>query len=219
MNAEPRTILCFGDSNTHGTMAMSAPGDLGRYPRGTRWPDVLAAELGAAYAVIAEGHPGRTTVLDDPLEGEYKSGLRALPVLLESHRPIELVVVMLGTNDLKARFALPPSDIAIGVERLLEVIGTSTAGPGGRAPRALVVAPAPIVETGFLGAMFAGGAARSHRLAAELADVAARRDAGFCDAGQFGEVDPGDGIHLTAAAHEAIGKALAAAIGKLFGEI
>lgn len=204
-----RTILAFGDSNTHGTMPMAGFADRARYARPKRWPDVLAAELGAGFEVIAEGHPGRSTVHDDPIEGGHKAGIGVLKVLLETHRPLDLVIVMLGTNDLKVRFSLTPEDVALGVGRLLQEIAASDCGPGGAAPRALAVAPVPIVETGFLARMYAGGAAKSQALAGEIAAVAGRCGAGFWDAGTVGEVDPDEGIHLTEAAHGAIGRALA----------
>ncbi len=213
---DERVILCFGDSNTHGTMPMSDPYALDRHPDGQRWPDVLAAALGTGWVVLAEGHPGRTTVHDDALEGGHRSGAKALPVLLDTHRPIDLVVLMLGTNDLKARFSMTPWDVARGVEQLLSIIAASTAGPGGAAPRALVVSPVPISEVGFLAEMFQGGAVKSRALAAPLADVADRCSAGFWDAGDMGAVDADEGIHLTQQAQAAIGTALAENLRGLF---
>ena len=93
-----KTIVCFGDSNTHGTCPMRDLDDVGRFDAQTRWPGVMAAALGAGWQVIEEGHPGRTTVHDDPLEGRHKNGMPALLVALETHRPIDLVIIMLGTN-------------------------------------------------------------------------------------------------------------------------
>lgn len=212
-----RTVLCFGDSNTHGTVAMRAAGDRRRHGPGQRWPDVMAAELGAGWTVIAEGHPGRTAVFDDPVEGTHKNGLRALPVLLESHRPLDLVIVMLGTNDLKARFSVPPGDIAAGVERLALAIRSSDAGPQGQPPAVLLAAPVPIEETGHLGEMFAGGADKSRLLAGKLHDVARRQRLGFVDLGAVAQVDPVDGIHLDKAAHAAIGAAMAQAVRGFLG--
>ena len=214
--ADERVILCFGDSNTHGTMAMSDHDSMDRYPRGQRWPDVMAAALGPGWVVLAEGHPGRTTVHDDPLEGGHRSGTQALPVLLDTHRPIDLVVILLGTNDLKARFSMTPGDVSRGIEQLLLIIAASSAGPGGAAPRALVVSPAPISEVGFLAEMFHGGAAKSRALAASLADVADRYGAAFWDAGEVGAVDAGEGIHLTLHAQQAIGTALAEKLRGVF---
>ncbi len=212
-----RTILCFGDSNTHGTRAMRDMADRRRFAPAERWPSVMAAALGAGWDVIAEGHPGRNAVFDDPVEGAHKNGLAALPVMLESHRPLDLVIVMLGTNDLKARFSVPASDIAIGLERLVLAIRQSDAGPAGAAPLVLLAAPVPILETGFLAPMFEGGAAKSRALVPLLADVAARQGAGFVDLGPVAEVDSLDGIHLTARAQAAIGAAMAGAVGGMFG--
>ena len=94
-----KTILCYGDSNTHGAMPMAAAGDVRRFGREDRWPGILLRELGPDWTVIEEGLPGRTTVHSDPIEGAHKNGLAYLPVSLESHAPIDLVVLMIGTNN------------------------------------------------------------------------------------------------------------------------
>ena len=200
-------ILAYGDSNTHGTLPLTdwAPRD--RLPHGDRWTTKLAEITDTS--VIAEGHPGRTTVHDDPIEGAHKNGLAALPVALESHRPVDLVILMLGTNDCKPRFSVGPEDIARSVDRLLGVITSSGAGPDGIAPDVLVVAPVPLCEAGLLAEIFAGGAAKSHAIAAPLAEVAAAHGAWFLDAGLHAEVSPVDGVHLTAAGHAAIADGLA----------
>ncbi|MCG6902110.1 MAG: SGNH/GDSL hydrolase family protein [Rhodobacter sp.] len=207
-----RSILCFGDSNTHGTRAMRHISDRRRFDMAMRWPSVMAAALGKGFEVIAEGHPGRTAVFDDPVEGKHKNGLRVLPALLESHRPIDLVIVMLGTNDLKARFGVPASDIALGLERLVRLIAQSDAGPDGTAPRVLLAAPVPVEEVGFLGDIFAGGAVKSRTLPALLRAVADRQGCGFVDLGTVAAVDPVDGIHLDAGAQAAIGKTMAGVV-------
>lgn len=214
---QPRVILCFGDSNTHGTMPMASLLDQGRFDRDTRWPGVMAAALGEGWDVVAEGHPGRTTVHPDPVAGVHKCGAAVLPALLESHRPLDLVVVMLGTNDLKQRFQVPPVEIAVSVERLVVAIRQSFCGPGGGAPDVLVVAPPPVLEAGCLAEVFAGGAAKSVRLAPFLADVAARQGAGFLDAGAVIASSPLDGVHFDAAAHGALGRAVAAAVRARLG--
>lgn len=213
-----RVVLCFGDSNTHGTCAMAGLGDRRRLARTLRWPGVMAGSLGPHWRVIEEGHPGRTLVHDDPVEGVHKNAMRILPALLETHCPLDLVIVMLGTNDLKSRFSVSASDIALSCERLIGEIRRSQAGPGQSAPPVLLVAPAPIEEVGFLGDMFAGGAAKSRALAAGLAEVAARNSAGFFDAGTLAEVDRIDGIHLTGQSHERLGLALADAVLEMLGE-
>jgi lysophospholipase L1-like esterase len=210
-----RTVLCFGDSNTHGTLAMADLDDGRRLDRGDRWPGVLAAAL-PAWHVIEEGHPGRTTVHDDPIEGAWKNGVAVLPALLESHAPLDLIVVKLGTNDLKARFSVTAGDIALSLGKIAQLIRVSEAGPGSSAPAILVVAPPPILEVGTLAAMFAGGAAKSGDLAATIRAEAARQGAAFFDAGSVVAVDPLDGIHYDAAAHLALGRAIAAEIQRLW---
>lgn len=212
-----RTVLCFGDSNTHGTRALAAHGDMARLGPAERWPGVMAAALGSGWAVIEEGHPGRTTVLDDPIEGEHRNGVRALPVALQSHRPLDLVIVMLGTNDLKLRFSLAPGDVALGLERLVRGIAMSECGPAGAAPRVLLVAPAPVEEAGILAEMFTGGAAKSRALAGRIGQLAARLGTGFLDAGPLARVDPLDGVHLTAEGHAALGAAMAAKVTDMMG--
>lgn len=203
-----RTILCFGDSNTHGTIALPSLSERRRHPRDVRWPGRLEAALGGGWRVIEEGHPGRTTLHDDPVEGAHKNGLTVLPALLETHRPIDLVLIMLGTNDLKARYALTPMDIALSVEKLALLVRASPAGPDGAPPRIVIVAPVPILESGCLAEIFAGGAQKSHGLAPRLRDVATRLGCPFVDAGRVAAVDPLDGVHLGAEAHEAIADAI-----------
>lgn len=209
-----RTVLCFGDSNTHGTMAMKTPEDRGRHARHHRWPSVMGAALGDTWDVIAEGHPGRTAVFDDPIEGAHKNGLRALHAILESHRPIDLVILMLGTNDLKSRFHVSAYDIALGLQRLVTEILRTDCGPDGAAPAVLLAAPVAVTETGMFTEIFAGSAAKSARLPELLQDMAHRHAVGFIDLNTVACVDPVDGIHLDADAHAAIGTAMARAVEK-----
>ena len=125
-----KTILCYGDSNTWGHNPITQA----RYPLEQRWVTLLARDLGSAYLVIPEGLNGRTTVWPDPVKGKYKSGKSTLIPILESHHPLDLVVLMLGTNDLKHRFGLSAWDIACSAQTLVEMIQSSTFGPDGRAP-------------------------------------------------------------------------------------
>ena len=206
-----RSLLLFGDSNTHGTMPLPDLGVSDRFGRDERWPGRLRKLL-PDWEVIEEGHPGRTTVHDDPVEGNHRNGLTVLPALLESHRPLDVVAVMLGTNDLKERFSVNATDIAHSLERLVRLILASGAGPGQGAPGVLLICPPPIVEVGCLAGMFAGGAAKSRMLAAEVRKAAARVGVPFLDAGEVVTVSPVDGIHYDAAANPALAKAVAAAI-------
>jgi lysophospholipase L1-like esterase len=209
-----RVVLCFGDSNTHGTMAMRWRGDRRRLSKPERWTSVMGTALGAGWEVLPEGHPGRTTVLDDPIEGAHKNSLRALPAILESHRPLDLVIVMLGTNDLKARFGHSAQDIALGVQRVLTEIRRSDCGPGGRAPEILIAAPVAALVTGIFTDMFAGATEKAAALPALLRGVAEQSGAAFVDLNEVAKVDPVDGIHLDATAHAAIGHRMAEAVRK-----
>ena len=188
-----------------------------RFGRADRWPGIAAKAL-PGWELIEEGHPGRTTVHDDPVEGPHRNGLRILPALLETHRPIDLVLFMVGTNDLKGRFSVNAADIAVSLEKLVSVVRTSTAGPWGRAPDVLLVAPPPIVEVGCLAEMFAGGAAKSELMGARIADAAARADVPFVDAGAHIQVSEIDGIHYDMATHHVLGQVLAETVKAHFGD-
>lgn len=210
-----RTLLCYGDSNTHGTMPIPDLGFSGRFALADRWTTLLARHL-PDWHVISEGHPGRTTVHDDPIEGAHRNGLTVLPALLESHRPVDVVLLMLGTNDLKERFSVNAMDISLSLERLVRLIRNSLCGPDATSPQVLLVAPPPILETGCLAEMFAGGAAKSQALASRIEAAARRLSVSFLDAGQVVQVSPIDGIHYDAPANPALAAAFAAAIRKAF---
>lgn len=211
-----RTVVCFGDSNTYGMPPMQFPGDWRRHEPDERWPGVLRSELGADWSVIEEGLPGRTTLHDDPIEGAHKNGLKDLPSILESHRPIDLVIVMLGTNDLKTRFSVPPEDITASVGLIVQAIQASPAGIEGKAPKVLVIAPASIIETNFLGGMLVGGAEKSRRLPALYAAMAEAAGVAFLNADALIKVSPVDGVHLDASEHATLGKAVANTVKRLF---
>ena len=208
---DERVLVCFGDSNTHGSPPWSgepAP----RYGPDVRWPGVLAAALGPSWRLHEEGLPGRTTVHPDPVEGGHLSGLAALPVVLGTHSPIDVLVIMLGTNDLKARFAVGPTDIAIAVETLvLSGRGFCTA-TGRPVPRTLLLAPPPLTEVDGLEEQFAGGVEKSRRLAPVLRATAERLGVDFLDAGEHVRTSAVDGVHLDPDAHRVLGEAVAAAV-------
>jgi len=205
------TILCFGDSNTWGCIPIDSDAPGRRHPPDVRWTGVLRRELGDGWWVAEEGLNGRTTVFDDPLE-PYRNGRELLPPALVTHHPVDVVVLMLGTNDLKHRFDAEPHEIAAGAGALLEIVRTSAAGPDQRAPRSLLVCPAPVGRLERFAADFVGATEKSRELASHYAQVAAAHGAAFLDAGQHIRSSDVDGIHLDAEAHEALGRAIAAAV-------
>lgn len=216
-DSHPRTVLCYGDSNTHGTVPMNHRDDRRRHPPAVRWPGVLASGLGEGWRVVEEGLPGRTTVHDDPVEGgtpdgRDRNGLAFLPTALATHAPLTHGVLMLGTNDLKARFAVTANDIALGVEKCLLCMRNAAVDAAGGPPAILLVAPPPIIETGPGEVLFAGGAAKSRELGRYLAAIAARHEAAFLDAGTVIASSPLDGIHFDAATHADLGRAIAEAL-------
>ena len=196
-------VLLYGDSNTFGTMPMAGLEDDGIYPKQVRWGGHLAAGLGGGWDVVVEGLPGRTSVFDDPVEGEFRNGLRILPAILMSHRPIDVLVIALGTNDQKLRFGLGAQDVALGIKRLVEAAMVT-----GEVNRVLVVAPPPLAPAGDFVEMFAGAENRMAGLADGIARFAGEAGAAFFDAGRVIAVDPVDGIHWSAAAHRDLGVAL-----------
>ncbi|WP_296663458.1 SGNH/GDSL hydrolase family protein [Paraburkholderia sp.] len=212
-----RTLLCYGDSNTHGTKPLTLPGVFERFGPADRWPGVLQAALGDTWSVIEEGLPARTTVHDDPIQGQHKNGLSYLRPCLESQLPVDVVVLMLGTNDLKTRFSVTPADIANSVSLLLETLIACRAGPGGATPHVLLIAPAPIDEVGFLGEIFTGGAAKSRLLAPLYERIAVKFGSAFLDAGDIVKVSDTDGIHYEAEQHHRLGKAVAELVSHRFG--
>ncbi len=139
--ADPRTILAFGDSLTWGFDGPTRA----RHPFDQRWPNVLQAALGDGYHVISEGLNGRTTGYDDHLADCDRNGARVLPTLLHTHGPLDLVILFLGTNDLKPFTGAGARGAAMGMERLIELV-RHHAWSGGdvAAPQILIVAPPPI---------------------------------------------------------------------------
>jgi lysophospholipase L1-like esterase len=203
-----KSVLCFGDSNTHGTRPSLGPEPVQRWPWSQRWPGVLQGALGANWRVIEEGLPGRTLCQDDPVEGADRAALRYLPACLQSHRPLDAVVFMLGGNDFKARFHLSAEAIAHGAHGLVDAVRASQL-PGHVAPRILLVSPPPVRECGWLADAFAGAETRATALAEALAQVAHSRGVDMLDAGLHVQVSEQDGVHLHADAHRVLGDRVA----------
>ena len=211
MSAQPRVILCYGDSNTWG----SIPASDERFSSSVRWTGVLARELGSGYQVIEEGLGGRTTLWDDPIEG-YKNGREYLIPCLDTHKPIDLVVLMLGTNDLKLRFSVSAYDIADSIAVLVEIIQKSATGVGSHPPQVLLIAPPPLGALTEYTEMFEGGLAKSRKLAAHYQRVAEEHVCAFLDAGQVIVSSDLDGVHFDAGQHSRLGKAVAARVKEFF---
>jgi len=162
------------------------------------------------YHVIEEGLNGRTIASDDPYS-DGRNGRAYLLPCLWSHAPVDIVTMMLGTNDLKDTFDLTASDIARGARLMVDLARQSLAGLGGAVPRVLLIAPAPLGPVGSIAASsgLAGAVGRSRELGALYQEVAGSAAADFLDAGQVVAVSELDGIHLDASAHQTLGLTIA----------
>jgi lysophospholipase L1-like esterase len=213
-----KTVMIYGDSNSWGAEPQPERGVGGRFAPDVRWPGVLQQKLGADVQVIAEGLNGRTTCVDDPVEGHHKNGARFLQVAIETHMPLDLVIIKLGTNDLKARLSMQAGDIADGAVRLADIVLGSATGPRGRAPKVLLVVPAPVSKLGWLTEMFEGGKEKSLKLAAEFSRATKGRSIAVFNAGSVIASSEIDGIHLDADAHRTLGEALAARVEDILAD-
>jgi lysophospholipase L1-like esterase len=195
---------------------MESIDDVRRWGPDERWTCVMARALGGGWTLIEEGLPGRTTVHDDPIEGVHLNGKTYLQPCLESHWPLDVIAIMLGTNDLKRKFSLGPTDIAFGAGALLFAI-KKLAPPWANAPKLLLISPPPAVCTGWLAPLFDGADGKARQLAALYRRQADRFGAAFFDAGTVVTVSPVDGVHLDVDQHRALGLAIAAEVKKLAG--
>lgn len=139
-------IVCLGDSNTHGYCAEAADSEDGgdRFTESERWTCLLQKALGEEYLVLEEGLSGRTTVFEDPLY-EGLSALSYVYPCLMSHEVVDLLIIMLGTNDSKERFSANAAGVGRGMARLVKK-AMDTECWGGKKPNVLVIAPPPIQE-------------------------------------------------------------------------
>jgi len=205
-------VLCYGDSNTHG--ADPAGGD--RFPRSVRWPGLLAGLLDGTARVIEEGLNGRTTLREDPYS-PGRNGLAYLVPCLDSHAPVDVLVIMLGTNDLKVTFGLAASDIAAGAATLVDAALLSQSGPSGGAPKVLLVAPPALGATSEVMELWGFDGAHERNIALPRLYRAAALNAGvaFLDASAIVTADPTDGVHLSREGHRALAHAMAGAVRPL----
>jgi lysophospholipase L1-like esterase len=210
-----KTILAFGDSLTWGFQ----PGIWTRHPFEDRWPNVLAAGLGGAARVIEEGHNGRTTIYEDGTCLDNRKGSDALPMLLATHQPLDLVIIMLGTNDIKWSARCRAFDARLGMMRLIEIAKTFGYLPAYRAPEVLIVAPPPFVPTKdeFFNELWGHAIAESKFFGHHYAILAKEMGVHFFDAGKVAEADPIDGGHLDVANTRAIGAGLVPVVKRILG--
>jgi len=214
---DPKTVLCFGDSLTWGFDPRGGERFV-RYGYAERWTRRLQDALGSSYHVIEAGLNGRTTVFDDPVIGGM-SGLAVLPIMLKMHMPLDLLVIMLGSNDIKTRFNVNGDEIARCLGRLLDAVAKSNCGLGGKAPQTLVLVPPVMGDVGgtWLAPTYDSDHSRaaSPRLRETYPVIAGAFGAHCFDINQV--VGPGriDGIHFDPDALQPVAAALAGTIRAL----
>ena len=205
-----RTVLCYGDSNTWGY----DPATSTRYPPHVRWTGVLATWLGAEYRVVEEGLNGRTTRWDDPIE-PGRNGLAFLRPCVESHQPLDVIIIMLGTNDLKRRFALSASDIAQSAASLAGLAWRFAHAPDGSHAEVLLVAPPAVSTLTEFDQMFDGAREKSRQFSHYYRLAAGWHHLPFFDAESVIVSSEKDGIHFDAEEHRKFGEALADEVRRL----
>lgn len=208
-----KSVLCFGDSNTWGYIPLTA----GRLLRAERWPGILQKSLGDSYYVIEEGLNGRATVFDEPFR-DGRNARTTLLAVLESHAPLDLLIIMLGTNDFKHHLNVSAYESARGISALLQIAINSTTSFDKGPPKILVIAPP---RFGYLSELmahhFEGAVARSTELPAQYAQSCAQFGCSFLDCNQVATV-AGDGIHLDAHGHRKLAMALVPVVKELIGD-
>ena len=194
------TILCYGDSNTYGYVPETGM----RYPKDVRYPGRLQALLGENYTIIEEGCNGRTTIHDDPIDG-WKNGLDYLKPCLNSHKPVDIVILMLGSNDLKATFRLTAEEITDGAAVLVDVIKSFTKEKQGFIPGIILVSPPElgrdIKSSPFYGAFNEEAVEESKKFPGYYKAVAEKYECIFFNAAEYVYPSKVDSLHLTPEGH------------------
>ncbi|MCW4114591.1 SGNH/GDSL hydrolase family protein [Aurantimonas sp. MSK8Z-1] len=202
-----KTVLAYGDSLTWGRDAATA----GRHAYADRWPTRLATGLGEDVLVIVEGLNGRTTAYDDPTIAEERNGATILPTLLATHQPLDLIVILLGTNDFKRHTGGGNAyESKLGMQRLVQIVRGFDYVVGDGPPDILLVSP-PTIRRGNdprIKAMLGEAGPQSQRLPDLYRELAAETSCHHFDAASVCETTLVDGIHLDAENSRRLGDAL-----------
>ena len=218
-----KNILCFGDSNTWGSIAGSTNLEFmlaKRFDYDVRWTGALQNLLGTNYHVVEAGLNGRNTSFDETwIVRPSRNSLATLPGILEMHYPLDLVILMLGTNDLRIQFNASVARVFEGMKNLIKLIKQSHFGINFSSPNVMIVAPAPIfkVDLPSFNTFFdETSVVKSHELAKSYEALAKEEQCDFLDAGKFVKVSADDGIHIETESHRHLAEAIMQKIKQIF---
>lgn len=218
-----KSIVCYGDSNTWGYIPkVDRPENtcLNRYPRGVRWTSLLQERLGADYYVIENGLNGRTTAFDDPF-CPFRNGLTELGAYIESQKPIDLIIIMLGTNDTKHFIGMRPIDIARGAQYLIQTVKAAACGPADGVPEILLMSPIrmlPEAVKGWIRDEFdESSVEKDGQLGEAMERIARDEGVHFFNLGKYVSANEADGIHMDVEGHKKAAELIEAQVRAILG--
>ena len=201
-----KTILCYGDSNTYGYNPTNGM----RYSKNIRWTGRLQEMLGEEYRIIEEGCNGRTTVFDDIME-PWKNGLPYLKPCLNTHKPLDIIILMLGSNDLKESLHATPKEIANGAGLLVDIMHDFLAEKQGFVPKIILVSPPEIgegiINSPFYGSFLEDSIERSREFPKYYGEIAKEKGCIFVKASDYVSPSEVDSLHLSPEGHKALAEA------------
>jgi hypothetical protein len=134
-----RTVLCYGDSITWGYNPLMGADS----PSSNAGP-VCCKPCSEAASTSSKGLSGRTVATDSWIL-PHRDSRSMLAPLLESHAPLDWVIIFLGTNDCGPTYRRDVGEIAFGCATLLWIVQKASAGPADGVPQMLLVSPPPSV--------------------------------------------------------------------------
>lgn len=209
-----KRILCFGDSNTYGYI----PDGSGRYDEDVRWTGIISRSLGEDYIVLEEGLCGRTTIFEDDVRVGLK-GLDSVESIIKKHNPVDLFIIMLGTNDCKSKYNATPDIITGGLEKVINKALEASSNE----VKVLVVSPILLGEgvgsKDFDPEFSENSEKVCANLAAKYKTMAAGNNFYYLDASKLAAASPIDREHLDASGHRSLAEGILHRINEIFEDV
>lgn len=201
-NPQAKRILCYGDSNTRWRVPLWM--GTKRFDSNTRWTGILQKNLGDTYEIIEEWLWGRTTMFDDPRSDfPERNGAKTLPIILESHLPLDYVIIMLGTTDTKEMMHISSEETTEGIKKLIHIVKWYKVLEGTQSPKIILIVPPIVQETAnFASKLFIGATAKMIAFKKTYSELAKKEDIYCIDCTDEILVDREDGVHIDATQHK-----------------